>query len=266
LKIDIEALPGEGGVLVWPAPSGAPAGFKIVFATRVAVAPDGPHFVNYGFDGIPGAAESRRKLCRANGLSFERLTVGRQKHTATAALIDEALAGIGHDGPDDRLAETDALVTGLAGVPLAVTTADCVPILIADPVAKAAAAVHAGWRGTHAGIIANTVALMKERFGSSPRNLSVFLGPAIGPCCYEIGGDLYGLLPEGDRIFVEEREGRQFLNLYAWNAARLCDEGIEPKNVFLSEICTSCRTDLFFSYRGDRNCRGLNFSMIARLE
>ncbi|MFA6451299.1 MAG: peptidoglycan editing factor PgeF [bacterium] len=265
MKIDIEAMPGEGGALLWPAPAGVPSCFKVVFATRVAVATEGPGFVNYGFDGIPGAAEARRNLCRLTGLNFDKLTVGRQKHTATAAVVDESLAGTGRDAPNESLAATDALITGLRGVPLGVTTADCVPVLLADPTAKAAAAVHAGWRGTVAGIVANTIEGMKRNFGSAPQNISAFLGPAIGPCCYEVGDDLLDQLPNGDMIFVEKREGRNYLNLYSWNAARLCDEGLDPKNIYVSEICTCCRPDLFFTYRGDKNCRGLNFSMIARL-
>ena len=266
MKIDIETLPGVGSVLLWPLPDGAPAGFKMVFATRVSLSPRGSEFVNYSVDGNTGGADARRNLCRATGLKFDKLTVGRQMHTATAALIDESLAGAGRDAIDERLTATDALVTALSDVPLGVTTADCVPILLADPVAKAAAAIHAGWRGTVGGVIAESVALMTGKLGCDPRNIRAYLGPAIGPCCYEVGGDLLDMLTISDMEFVRNREGRKYLDLYAWNAARLCDEGLEPKNINSADVCTCCRTDLFFSHRGDKECRGLNFSMIARLK
>ena len=266
MKLDFRTLPGEGGVLLWPVPAEEPPGFRIVFATRVALTPRGPRFVNYGFDGISGAVAARRNLCRFVGLPFDKFTVGKQVHSAAAARVGEAAAGAGRETPGTGIPATDALVTGLAGVPLAVTTADCVPILLADPVAKVAAAIHAGWRGALAGVVENTVALMKSGFGCEPWNIRAYIGPAIGPCCYEVGGDLTARLSPADMVFVEDRGGRHYLDLRAWNADRLLATGLEKKNVAAADVCTCCHAELFFSHRGDRDCIGSNVCVIARLD
>lgn len=263
MKLDCRALPGEGGVLLWPAPEDVPDGFRIVFATRVFLSPRGLGFVNYGFTGIPGSDAAKRNLCRILGLNFEKLTLCRQTHSADVALVDETSAGTGRGDADSIAITADALATDIEGVPLAVTTADCVPILIADPAARAAAAVHAGWRGTASGIVGNAVAAMRNNFRSEPRAMRAYLGPSIGPCCYEIGDELAAGLAKEDKEYIIERDGGRFLDLRAWNAARLRSAGLNPANIHAADACTKCRADLFFSYRGDKERMGSNISIIA---
>ena len=172
----------------------------------------------------------------------------------------------------------DALVSRMRGLLLAIQTADCIPILLVDPQHHVVAAVHAGWRGTLARIAAKTVGRMQMEFGANPENLLAALGPGIHQCCYEVGPgvvkefaaqfpracDWFGgpfdvmssgedpnplpwltMMPPGH----EPPPPRCNLDLYAANSAILVAAGLEPKNIFCSDLCTACRTDLLFSYR-----------------
>lgn len=257
-------LPGETGILLWTVGDAAPPGFKVVFATKVTLAPGGPRFVDYGYSGGGEAAEARRKLCLILGLPFESLTSGEQVHSANVAVVDRRLAGSGRENSGDRLPGTDAMVTGLEGVPLAVFTADCVPILLVGPAAKTVAAVHAGWRGIVAGIIENTIGFLEREYDCAPRNLRAYLGPCIGPCCYEVREDLVSRLSPKELAFVGEREGRRFLNLKACCAGRIAALGVEPSNIWAADACTRCLPELFFSHRGDGQNKGSNISIVAR--
>ena len=236
-------------------------GFTVVFTTRVALDARGPRFRNYGFYGMPGAAAARRRLCEALGLKVELLTVGEQVHSTAVATVDESIAGCGGLHATRRLPATDGLITALTRSPLAVMTADCVPVLLADPVRRAAAAVHAGWRGSMAGILKTAVQAMRRTFSSRPRDLIAFLGPHIRSCCYRVGRDLAGRIEE--KKAIRTRDTEIFLDLGIWNESLLKQEGILKKNIFISDLCTSCHTEMFFSYRADQVRKGSNASLIA---
>jgi polyphenol oxidase len=263
LKLDYRTLPGEGGVLCLT-PGDAPPGFNVVFATKVFLSDAGPRIVDYGFNGDDSSAGARRKLCRIFGLPFEKLTAGQQVHSANVAVVDDRNAGAGHEEPGSRLRETDAMAAGPADAVLAVFTADCVPVLLADPATGASAAVHAGWRGIVSGIVEKTVRVLKNNFGSEPHNIKAFIGPSIGPCCYEIGGDLKSRLSAGDLRFLEERNGRGYLDLRGCCVGRLGEAGVKASGVTVTGACTRCLPELFFSYRGNPADRGSNISFIAR--
>jgi len=249
-----------GGLLVFRPDIETP-GFTIAFTTRVELAPRGPRFCNFGFYGRPGAAKSRKKLCEALALPPQRLTVGEQVHSATVAVVEEKHAGRGGLKPSLRIPKTDGLTTGVPDTPLAVMTADCVPVIIIDPARRAAAAVHAGWRGSAAGILQNAAAAMRSSFGSSPRNLVAFIGPHIGPCCYVIGPDVAEKISEPSALSHSEKG--IYLNLARWNASILHSAGLLSKNIHATDLCTSCRTELFYSYRADKKNIGSNASLVS---
>lgn len=253
---------GRGLLLLRP--DDPPPGFTMAFTTRIELRRQGPHFCNYGFFGKPGARRNRENLMLDLNLPADKLTAGKQEHTANVSMVDQAAAGRGGLWAGTRIPATDALATNLPGVCLAVMTADCVPILLADPAAPAAAAIHAGWRGSAAGIVANTVQAMKSAFGSRPRNITAWLGPHIGPCCYEVGADVARHVKEPAAL---NQTGRKYyLNLAAWNISLLRDAGVLKKNIHVTDYCTSCRTDLFYSYRADTKNRGSIASLIAIAE
>lgn len=166
--------------------------------------------------------------------------------------------------------EADAMVTAESGAFLAVLTADCVPILLAVPERKIAAVVHAGWRGTMAGIATKMVSHLKDRYEVKPDRIEAALGPAIGPCCYEIGPDVslpliqkWGKIAEG---CLHGNDGRQFLDLKALNALLLEAAGVPHKQIANIGPCTSCAEEDFFSYRRGKKETGRQMSFIGWLE
>jgi polyphenol oxidase len=184
----------------------------------------------------------------------------------------------------------DASLTNRPGLLLAAQTADCVPILIVDPRERVVAAVHAGWRGTLARILEKTVGRMQFEFGSKPADLLAAIGPSIGPCCYEVGAEFVtkfaAQFADAETYFDEEElrsgeepnplqwlnmrppghqppPGNVHLDLRKANRSQLLAAGLREKNIFVSELCTSCRTDLLFSYRREGPESGRLMSVIG---
>jgi polyphenol oxidase len=168
----------------------------------------------------------------------------------------------------------DASISNTPNLLLGIQTADCVPILLVDPKNRAVAAVHAGWRGTLKRIVEKTIGRMEMQFRTRPADLLAALGPAIGGCCYEVGTEVaaafHSQFPQAPEWFDELRTGdepnplqwlNQFppghqpppknvrLDLRKANRAQLIAAGVDRKNIFVNELCTSCRPDLLFSYR-----------------
>ena len=168
----------------------------------------------------------------------------------------------------------DASATNREGLLLAVQTADCVPILLVDPKKRAIAAVHAGWRGTLSRIAEKAVGRLRLEFDSKPADILAALGPSIGSCCYEVGADLVprftAQFADAREYFDEARTGEEpnplqwlnmmppghqppaknvHLDLRKANRSQLVAAGLRAQNIFTSELCTACRTDLLFSYR-----------------
>ena len=165
--------------------------------------------------------------------------------------------------------EADAMITGERDIFLAVLTADCVPLLFVAPKQKLVAAVHAGWRGTLAGIADKTVRLFKSQYDVEASDLEVALGPSIGACCYEVQNDVtvplmkkWGKLTSPS-IFV--KEGKSFVNLRRLNRDILRASGVPGNQLYRIGPCTSCSVDEFFSYRRERNETGRQMSFIGWL-
>ena len=156
--------------------------------------------------------------------------------------------------------EGDALVTNLKNVPLLIFTADCVPISIIDNVNKAIGLVHAGWRGTYEQISMKTIEKMQELYNSKPEDLVCIIGPSIGPCCYEVSKDLIDKFVDRfekttDNIY-ESHDESVFLNLWSVNKSILKNSGVKEENIHDMNLCTSCRSDEFYSYRKDDKTLG----------
>lgn len=213
------------------------------------------------------------KRLRKNGAAKLQPVTLHQIHSDIPHRVDATLAE-SKDAP-----QGDALFTREPGFLLAVQTADCIPILLADTRLRAVAAVHAGWRGTLRRIAAKTLGRMQMEFGTRPEDVIAALGPGIGCCCYEVGEDV---AREFNAQFPQAREWfdgpfdalasgesdpnwlpwltmkppghappplRVNLDLHAANRAILADAGVPPAQIYVADYCTACRTDLFFSYR-----------------
>ena len=152
----------------------------------------------------------------------------------------------------------DGLITRTPRVFLCITIADCVPVLLYDPVSATVAAVHAGWRGTLAGIAAHAVSVLNFTFSVRPANLLAFLGPGAGRCCYEVGEDVAGTF---DPAFVGRSGDRATLDLKAANKAQLEAAGV--RQIDVDPRCTISETALFHSYRRDRNNSGRMMAVIG---
>ncbi|HOI75105.1 MAG TPA: peptidoglycan editing factor PgeF [Syntrophales bacterium] len=162
----------------------------------------------------------------------------------------------------------DAIVTTRPGLALCIRTADCVPILMADPRKGVVAAVHAGWRGTSLGVAGRVADCFRDRFSSDPRDLLAAVGPAIGPCCYEVDAPVQqameNLGPGQTSFLTPAGPGKWRLDLAAANRSQLLERGFSPENVHLSGTCTSCGKERWFSHRRDagRSGRHLNFILM----
>jgi YfiH family protein len=163
--------------------------------------------------------------------------------------------------PGER-GEADALISNEPGLAVGVRTADCLPILLADPENRIVAAVHAGWRGTVRGIAGRTVERMSQTYGTNPDLVRAAIGPGIGKCCFEVG-------PEVARQFapwfpeLAEAEGKILLDLPEANKRQLQHAGVRPENIAASELCTMERTDLLYSFRKEREAAGRMVSWMA---
>jgi YfiH family protein len=182
----------------------------------------------------------------------------RQVHGARVATVTAAAADVG---------EADAMATETPAIVLGVLTADCVPILLLEPARRIVAAVHAGWRGTLAGLAARTVTHLQRTFGVAPPALRIALGPAIDGCCYEVEAGIaaqfeerWGVMPEATRAGLR---GKAFLDLRAANAAMLAAAGVPARQVVRVGPCTRCADTRFFSHRGAHGETGRQISFIG---
>lgn len=151
--------------------------------------------------------------------------------------------------PSSNLPEADALISNQPGFALSVRTADCLPILFADLRTRSIAAVHAGWRGTAAGIAGKTVAAFSREFGSKPEDIWVWLGPGIAQCCFEVGLDVAGQFP--GFLAAHPTPGKAYLDLAGANIRQLVDVRVPAGQIVREERCTRCEADLFHSWRRD---------------
>jgi polyphenol oxidase len=163
--------------------------------------------------------------------------------------------------------EGDALITGVPGFAIAVFTADCLPILLFDPRQRIIAAVHAGWRGTARGVVQSAVARMAKEFACRREEVQAGLGPAVGPCCYEVDEPVEAAFRQKGlawELFAFLRKpGKWALDLKKANSHLLAEAGVQQKNIFSLDSCTACQANLFFSYRREKGTPGRHLNFIA---
>ncbi len=202
-------------------------------------------------------AENQRRICGALGVEAASVASGYQAHGVGVAVI----------GPQDcgRVRPAaDILLTGRPGIPLMQRFADCAPLVLYDPVRRALGLAHAGWRGTVQGVALETVRAMSRAFGSRPADVVAGVGPSIGPCCYEIGPEVAAQVragfAEGERWLLSRPGGAIHLDLWAANREQLRAAGVEQVEV--TELCTACHCEEFFSHRAEKGRTG-RFGVLA---
>jgi YfiH family protein len=243
---------------------------------------NGEKVLNLGFtegDTHENVLENRRRFQSALGATDLSLVALKQFHSDVVHVFETAPA---------ETCKGDASATNRPGLLLSVQTADCVPILLVDPRKRAVAAVHAGWRGTLQRIVTKAIGKMQMEFATRPADLLAALGPAIGGCCYEVGAEVASAylaqFPNAAEWFDELRTGDEpnplqwlsmmppghqpppknvHLDLRKANRAQLLASGLRAKNIFVSDLCTACRSDLLFSYRKEGAQSGRLLSVIG---
>ena len=212
-------------------------------------------------------------ICQALGISRGDVATAHQVHGSRVALV----------GPEDRgrvIPATDALITDTPGIALMLRFADCLPVLLYDPVRRAVGLAHAGWKGTVGGIAAKTASAMMKAYGSRPADIVAGLGPCIGPCCYQVGTEVIESVKAGlnhwQGLLRFQGDGSVHFDLWEANRHQLAELGAPPPSpptlrpcsgqalggrkrkgeIEASQLCTACRTDEFFSHRAEEGRTG----------
>ena len=222
-------------------------------------------------------ARNRDMAFEAAGCSIEAVAYPTQVHRSDIVCIDTDML---RSGRDDRAAsgkgyvskyrtlvfpDTDATITNIPGVMLTSLHADCIPVWLYDMKNHAAGVAHAGWRGTRADIAAETLRQMTDKFGTRPEDVTAVIGPGISMCCFEVGREVYEsfaeMLPESvDEFSRDDGNGKFHMDLKGINRKLL--ERAGAGRILVTDLCTCCSEDLFFSYRRDggvtgRMCAGI---------
>jgi YfiH family protein len=252
------------------------------FSTRVGGTSKvyGGNALNLGFtrDDSRSAVENNRRLfldaLQLGGPSWRLISL-RQTHSDIIHAV--------HGAPEHPLTG-DGLITRSPALLLGIQTADCLPVILADMRQHAIGVFHAGWRGTLKRIVEKGVGEMRRHFSTSPSDLRVAIGPGVHSCCYRVGEEVRDHFRSqfgyADKLFRESRESNPVrekypllfltarapghgpdqpvlhLDLVEANRQQLLDAGIHPANIAACELCTSCRTDLLFSYRAEHGATG----------
>ena len=202
-------------------------------------------------DAPENVKENRRIFLHSLGLKEEEVVFQRQIHGTKIRTV--TMPGI-HDA-------CDALVTDTQGIFLAVSLADCLPILLYDPKRKAVAGIHAGWRGSKAEIVRLAIERMQSEFHSELKNLIGYIGPGAGVCCYEVGEDVAQQFPEN--YLSAGIKSKPRLDLKGFNKSLMISAGMDESQIEISEYCTICNESLFHSFRRDKERSGRMLAVIG---
>lgn len=244
------------------------------FSTRIGGVSAPPHLASMNLgrnlgDDPESVRENYLRICRAVGTPSSSLIYTKQIHSSIVEYVTE--------GDRAKTFECDALVTDRPGVTLSIRTADCVPILFwaplddggtGEPMSEGViGACHAGWKGTVSRIQQNTVGRMAA-LGANVKDIRCAIGAAIHFCCYEVGEDFRESVAQaiGEKFaneFVRVHDGRLHADIVGMNVRLLLEEGIDPAKIAVSDECTCCRPDRFFSHRASRGKRGVMAALIS---
>ncbi|MBR4971839.1 MAG: peptidoglycan editing factor PgeF [Oscillospiraceae bacterium] len=213
-------------------------------------------------DAPENVEENYRILSSAIGFDPQKTVLTRQIHTDVVRVVTAA----DHCGFDHRdYPECDGLITNTPGTTLVIFTADCTPILLYDPVSGAVGACHAGWRGTAADIAGKTVGAMCAQFGCDPKNIRAAIGPNLGECCFETDADVPDAMRqtfgEAAEQWIRPVGNKFYVNLKEMNALALRRAGVE--HIEISDHCTMCLHETYWSHRYTRGVRGSQGAIIT---
>ena len=238
------------------------------FCTRRGGVSEG-QYASLNFSGKEGDTKEKVQqnweiVAHAFDLNVKQFFFVHQVHGDRTLILDNCSMEL----PGDQARQYDAIITDRPGLAIGIKTADCVPVFLADMTRRIIGVVHAGWRGASLSIAGKVVKDMADRFSSKPENIIAAIGPAIGPCCYEVDEKVLNAESEDEKwksSFTSCREkGRWMMDLWAANRHQLLSAGVSPENIYSADICTSCQKERFFSHRRDEGKTGrqINFMML----
>lgn len=215
------------------------------------------------------AVKNRKNFLSILGIDYQDLVCPRQVHSSQIRYVKEEDKGKGALSDDSSIADTDALITDKRRLPLAIFTADCLPIFLYDSQRPAIGLIHAGWRSSQEDIVTKAVQLMKDKFNTLTKDLYVGFGPAIRVCCYEVNKEFDDLFTPLDNSHLTgftygliKKNNRYYLDLVEINKKQILDLGLRQTNIFDSQLCTSCHNEEFFSYRKEGKACGRIMSVV----
>lgn len=231
--------------------------------TRIGGTSHGPfQSLNVGHligDDAAAVDANHRLIFQALGINAETVVTARQVHGAQVAIV-----GTAHWGT--IIPATDSLISAERGTVLLLRFADCVPLMLYDPLRHVLALVHVGWRGLFAGVVPHTIAALQQAFACYPYDILAGIGPAIGPCCYEVGPEVLAKAEQtfgGDSGLLQPQpSGAIHFDLPGAVRRQLQNLGVQ--HIEDSALCTSCHTDEFFSHRAEHGRTG-RFAVILGL-
>lgn len=261
----------EGELVYYTFPALDRAGVRHAFSSRLGGVSKGVFEsmdLSFGRGDDPNdVRENFRRFCGAIGASAEDIVLSRQEHHTNIRNVTAADRGKGITRERDY-DDTDGLLTDEPGVVLCTLYADCVPLLFADPVRGVVGASHSGWKGTVAAIGAVTVERMVSDYGCRREDIVAGIGPSIGPCCFEVDTPVYeqfAAMPVFDEQCVRRMPQNKFvIDMWEINRRILRSVGVRDDHISVTDLCTRCHPDLFWSHRATGGVRGSLAAIITR--
>lgn len=240
-------------------------------STRIGGISPAPFYsLNLGIhteDAVRNISTNYAMLCSALHIDLQSVVTSHQVHETNIACIESMPARKYPFPLEHALNGYDAFITDKPGITLMVRIADCVPLILYDPAKQVLGVVHAGWKGTLAGITEKTVATLMHDYGCTPTNIKAGIGPSIGSCCFSVQKDVADLFHarfSNTRQCVYTTAGGTNIDLQEANRQQLISAGCAPDNIEMSRLCTACNLNLFFSHRGEKGKTG-RFGLLACL-
>ena len=236
------------------------------FSTRMGGVSEGIYSsMNLSFaqgDNEENVKENYRRMADTLGVDANYLVKPKQTHTTNVCKVTR-------ENYKDAFEETDGLVTDVAGICLATTYADCVPLYFVDPVHCAIGLSHSGWRGTVGKIGQETLKKMNEEYGTKAQDVIAAIGPSICQDCYEVSEDVIERFREAfskeywNDLFYQKENKKFQLNLWRANEIILLEAGVLKKNIAVTNVCTNCNPEILFSHRASKGKRGALAAFLA---
>jgi YfiH family protein len=217
---------------------------------------------------------NRQRLAEALVMPFDAFTYAEQVHGNEIAVIKRADKGKGRASRAEAIQSRDGFVTNEKELVLCALFADCVPLFFYDPVLEVAGLAHAGWKGTVLNVAGAAIQAMNEEFGCKPEHIRAAIGPSIGICCYEVDEkvaqpvksvltDMKAVPEILQKVLQPKGNQKYMLNLQELNRNFIEKAGILSSSIEVTELCTSCHTDIFYSHRQEKGATGRMAAWIA---